>query len=110
MAAARAFYVSIGGDLGQEVGRVDAVKPLGFSLRDKADVMATDVEGNMIDLPSDLHSTPGPWQAFVRTPDDINAYHITPAMIAVVSPAGVLRLYEFTGTLGSGAPDLRPLN
>lgn len=66
--------------------------------------------GFMINLPDDLPSTPGAWRAFVRTPDDFKANHFAPAMIAVVSPVGVLRLYEFTGRQSSMAPDLLPLN
>ena len=36
---ARAFYLLLGGDLGQEVSRVDVVKPLGLETRDRCQVV-----------------------------------------------------------------------
>jgi len=67
--------------------------------------------GNMVRLPGDLAAGPGPWQAFVRTQDDIEKYGTSfPEVVATVSPAGVLRLYEFCANDAKLACDLKPIH
>lgn len=66
--------------------------------------------GRMIRLPGDLVAARGPWQVFVRTPEDIaRTGRSVPEMMASVSPTGVLRLYEFSTSNGDGACDLPPI-
>lgn len=68
--------------------------------------------GHMVSIPSDLLADRdrGQWSAFVLSTEDIEKSRgVVPAMLAAVSPAGVLRLYEFSNGDGIGAIDLPPL-